>query len=101
MSTIQFSITLAARRFNSEGKKSILDYLLGNEVWNIMLICLTQDLPFLLVRLALILDPKYETNSSTDYTGFFFLIKSAILVALEIYRIVILLREECQKIQAE
>ncbi len=103
-SSIQFSLTLAARRFNSEGKKGVLDYILGNESWNILLICLTQDLPFLIIRLTLMLDPIYKISSSGDYTFMFFLIKSAILVALEVYRFLVLLREECvneNKIRSE
>ena len=76
----------------NEKKKSRLDFLLGNESWSVLLICLTQDLPFLIIRLY-ILAVSYNSIQN-NYTIYFFLIKNFILVLLEIYRVISLYCEE-------
>ena len=98
VSCVQFSLTLTATRDkpeNEDTKMTSLDYIFSNESWSILLICLTQDLPFFLFRLVVLL--KYYNPNDHNYTKFFFLLKSFILVLLEIYRLFILLKEECSR----
>lgn len=73
-------------------KKSVLDYVFGNEAWSVCLICLTQDLPFFIIRFYVLV--KYSNEFQNNYTTYFFLIKSFVLLVLEIYRVATLIIQE-------
>jgi hypothetical protein len=91
ISSIQFSLVLTSTRPNDENNKTILDYIIGNESWSILLICLTQDLPFFIIRLYVMI--RYFDFYDPNYTKYFFLLKSFVLIILEIYRFIILVHE--------
>ncbi len=77
-------MTLTAKR-KANGSKC-LDSVFSNEIWSVLLVLFTQDLPFLAMRLAVI--GKFIITA--NFTIYFFTIKNFILVVLEIYRIVII-----------
>lgn len=93
LSVFQFSVTLTAKRGKST-KTSFIDHLFGNESWSVALVMLTQDLPFLIVRICVIA----TFNVTENFTIYYFTIKNAILVTIELYRIVTVCKEHAREI---
>jgi hypothetical protein len=71
-----------------------LDYVFGSDAWSVLLICLTQDLPFFIIRFYVI--TKYSKNLRYNYTIYFFFLKSFVLLVLEIYRVISLIHQDIQ-----
>ena len=92
MSLFQFTITLTAKRGRS-AQFGFWDYIFGNESWSVALVMLTQDLPFLIVRIYVIASFTLTEN----FTIYYFTIKNAILVTIEMYRIVSICNESARE----
>lgn len=89
VSCVQFSFSILNKQ-KKEKKVKTLDYILGTEIWSLMLAFLTQDFPFLLARLAILISFRLDKN----YMLYYLAIKNFVLCILEIYRIVILFLNE-------
>ena len=67
---------------------------MGTEIWALLIVLVTQDLPFFIIRfLVLIYYPDLQKN----YTLYFFVAKSFILVIFELYYMVAIVSENKQK----
>ena len=71
------------------------DSLFGTEIWSQFFVMLTQDIPFFVVRLIILI--KFE-STSRNYTFYFVTAKNFFLVLFEIYRIVVLFLIEYKNI---
>ena len=95
LSIVQFSVTLTATRKCRENRNELtkfqkfLDIFLGTELWSIFFVMITQDIPFLLIRLVLV----FRYNVLSDSIIFFFIIKNCILVYFDIYRSYFIIRD--------
>ncbi len=69
--------------------------MFGTEIWAIILIMLVQDLPFLIIRSIILI---YYPNVQSNYTLYFFVAKSFILVLFELYYIIIIISENEYKL---
>jgi len=63
------------------------DSLFGTEMWSQFFVMLTQDIPFLVVRLIIL--TNFE-STLRNYTFYFFTAKNFLLVLFKIYRILVL-----------
>lgn len=97
LSTIQFSFTLAAKRHRSnesDKKENFLNKLtevvFGTEIWSLILIFLTQDFPFFILRVMIMVC----NDLSKNYMIYFLVSKNFILLILEVYRIYAIYLEE-------
>lgn len=66
-----------------KGIRFIIDILLGSEVWSILLVLVTQDLPYLIVRLVIM----FKLGINVNATLYFFVLKNITLCIIDIYRI--------------
>ena len=66
-----------------KGIRFIIDILLGSEVWSILLVLVTQDLPYLIVRLVIM----FKLGINVSATLYFFVLKNITLCVIDIYRI--------------
>lgn len=85
---------LAAKRKrnpDSRGLERFFDIVFGTEIWSLLLVCFTMDLPFFIMRFYLLATYEY---TSQNYTLYFFLIKNLLLVVFELYKVFIILIEE-------
>ena len=97
MSTIQFSFTLAVKRHKSNemAKERIFlnkvkDVVFGTEIWSLILIFLTQDFPFFILRIVIMVSYRLSKN----YMIYFLVSKNFVLLILELYRIYAIYLEE-------
>lgn len=96
MSVFQFSFTISNAKTKckySTGFQKHVDIIFGSEIWAIGLIFFLQDFPFLIGRLIILINFKLSKN----YMIYYMIIKNFILCAIEIYRIMILYKEEVHK----
>jgi hypothetical protein len=60
------------------------DSFFGTEIWSQVFVMLTQDIPFFVIRLIILVNFESTTR---NYTFYFFIIKNFFLVIFELYRI--------------
>ena len=90
MSAFQFSMTLSAKIETKQAENKSLcakihDLVLGTEIWALLVILITQDLPFFVIRLLILFSyDKLQKN----YNLYFFVVKNFILVIFEFYYII-------------
>lgn len=92
LSLIQFSFSLTAkkkRNKNLKGFRNFIDLLFATQAWAVLLQLVTQDFPSLIVRIFII---QMMTETKTNL--FFFVLKNGLLVLLEIYRIIVVIRKQ-------
>ena len=97
MSTIQYMFGLAAKRErnpNSYGLEKFFDIMFGTELWRLLLLCFTMDLPFFIMRVYIW--ARYETTSK-NYTLYFLLAKNFLTVVFLAKKIVNIVLEEMPK----
>ena len=97
MSTIQFSFTLAVKRHKSNEiaeertfLNKVKDVVFGTEIWSLILIFLTQDFPFFILRIVIMVSYRLSKN----YMIYFLVSKNFVLLILELYRIYAIYLEE-------
>lgn len=86
LSSIQFSINLGAkanRKVISRKWHHIFGVVFCTEMWAIIVVLLTQDLPFFIIRLIIIIQSGVEK----EYVLYFMLIKNLYLCLLEVHMI--------------
>jgi hypothetical protein len=96
ISLIQFSVTLTATRklnLNKTGFRLVLDIVLGSEIWSIFFVLLTQELPYLIVRLLIV----SKLNINVTATLYFFILKNIALCILCVHRIERIIKEILRK----
>lgn len=96
VSLIQFSVTLTATRklnLNLTGFRLVLDIVLGSEIWSIFFVLLTQELPYLIVRLLIV----SKLNINVTATLYFFILKNIALCILCVHRIERIIKEILRK----
>ena len=92
LSSIQFSLTLAAKRRkrNSDKKiNSFLDLIFNTDIWSLFYVFIFQDFPFLFLRIIIL----FNYNLDEHYTIYFFTLKNFVLCLAELYRIVVIVVE--------
>jgi hypothetical protein len=95
LSVFQFSLTLSAKIETNFKRhvnllEKIYDYVLGTEIWALIIVLLTQDFPFFIIRLLILI---YYPSMQSNYTLYFFVVKSFVLVVFEIYYILSIILE--------
>ena len=96
ISLIQFSLTLTATRklnLNRTGLKLVFDIMLGSEIWSILFVFITQDFPYLIVRILIV--SKLSINVSA--TLYFFILKNIALCILCVHRVERIIKEILRK----
>ena len=63
-------------------RKQVIDYMFGTEIWALVLVMFTQDLPFFIIRLLVLIN---YPNLQSNYTAYFFVVKNFILIIFTIY----------------
>ena len=67
-----------------------VQYVLGTEIWLLMMACFFQDFPFFITRLTILIKYKLSKN----FMLYFLISKNFMLSCLELYRIYIIVKEE-------
>ena len=100
LSTIQFSFTLASKREIPKRAYKIdsypifiLDIALSTEIWSLFLIFISQDMPFFILRILILV---YD-DLSKNYMIYFNISKNFILILTELYRIYVIFSDEIQR----
>ena len=96
ISLIQFSLTLTATRklnLNLTGFKLLLNIACATEIWAIFFIFLTQELPYLVVRLLIV----SKLNINVTATLYFFTLKNIALCIICVHRIERIIKEILRK----
>ena len=86
ISLIQFCMTLTATKRMSDqntGMSLLIDFVFGSEVWAIVFVLVTQDLPYLIVRILIVTRLSLYVSA----TLYFFVLKNIALCILDVYRI--------------
>jgi hypothetical protein len=96
LSVVQFSFTLSAKL---DGLDNVLERnvptiikeaVFATEIWSVLIILLTQDLPFCIIRTIIIANYGVDKN----YLLYFFVVKNYVLVIFELYLIYNLILDE-------
>jgi hypothetical protein len=95
ISLFQFSVTFTAVREKNKDRNKLkkfgkfIDICLTSKLWSILLVMITQDLPFFITRLVLV----FSYRVTSDRTIFLYLIKNGILVYFDFYRMFFIIRD--------
>lgn len=65
---------------------SMLNIILGTEIWSLIFVFMVQDGPFFIIRLIILLTYDLEKN----YMIYFLVVKNFILISIELFRIYII-----------
>ncbi len=96
LSVVQFSFTLSAK---IDGLDKVLERnvptiikeaVFATELWSVLIILITQDLPFCIIRTYIIA----AYGVAGDYLLYFFVVKNYVLVIFEVYLITNLILDE-------
>lgn len=96
LSVLQFSFTLSAKMDGlDEGldrpvSTVVKEAVFATEMWSVLMIFLTQDFPFCIIRTLIVFNFGTEKN----YLLYFFVVKNYVLVAFEIYLVANLILDE-------
>jgi hypothetical protein len=92
LSLIQFSFSLTAKKKrnpNLKGFRNFIDLLFATQAWAVFLQLISQDFPSFIVRIFII-----QMMNETKANLIFFVLKNGLLVLLEIYRIIVVIRKQ-------
>ncbi len=70
----------------------------GTEIWSLLFVFITQELPFTVLRLIVMIHYKHL---SKNYTLYFFVIKNLVLSVIELYYIGVILANHIKKRKKE
>jgi len=95
ISVFQFSFTLSAKietnfRRHRNLPEKIYDYVFGTEIWALCIVLCSQDFPFFIIRLLILI---YNPSIQSNYTLYFFVVKSFVLIVFEIYYMISIIIE--------
>jgi hypothetical protein len=91
LNLVQFSFSIKATKkqnFQLTGLRKLVDLFFSTEAWSTLLQLITQDIPNLIIRLFVIRIIR------SDPVLVFFALKNALLVLIEIYSIVVMIRKK-------
>lgn len=99
LSAFQFSLTLSAKieplkLINKTLATKIYELVLGTEIWALTFVLFAQDLPFFVIRFLILI---YYPDLQKNYTLYFFVAKSFILVIFEVYYMIVIVFENKQE----